>query len=102
MEDGGDSVEDLVGYFLFGHEGEVFYLVVGLDEEDFVGVGAEAAAFGGYVVGDYEVEVFFGDFGLGVLEEVVAFGGEAYARPPRPLRRRSLLLDKRAVGLLAD
>ena len=51
-----DSVEDLVGYFLFGHEGEVVYLVVGVDEEDFVGVGAEAAAFGGDVVGYDEVE----------------------------------------------
>ena len=54
-------------------------MVVGVDEEDFVGVGAEAAALGGYVVGDDEVEVFFGDFGLGVLEEVVAFGGEPYS-----------------------
>ncbi len=42
MEDGGYSVEDLVGYFRFGHEGEAVYLVVGVDEEDFVGVGAEA------------------------------------------------------------
>ena len=54
-------------------------MVVGLDEEDFVGVGAEAAAFSGHVVGYDEVEVFFGDFGAGVLEEVVAFGGEAHA-----------------------
>ena len=79
MENGGDPVEDLVSYFLLGHQGEVVYLVVGVDEEDFVGVGAEAAALGGYVVGYYEVEVFFGDFGSGVLEEVVAFGGEADA-----------------------
>ena len=54
-------------------------MVVGVDEEDFVGVGAEAAALGGDVVGYDEVEVFFGDFGCGRLEEVVAFGGEAYA-----------------------
>ena len=31
MEDGGYSVEDLVGYFGFGHQGEVVYLVVGVD-----------------------------------------------------------------------
>ena len=70
-----------MGDFLFGHEGEVVYLVVGVDEEDFVGVSAEAAALGGDVVGDDQVEALLRYLGSGVFQQVIAFGGEARLAP---------------------
>ena len=54
MQEGEGSVEDVVGDCELVHHGKVFAGSVGAEDRDAVGVGAEAAAGLGDVVGDDE------------------------------------------------
>ena len=78
MRDGvrDDGLDELVGEVVFGGEREGF-VVVRIDEEDFVVVGIEADAGFGDIVGDDEVAALAGEFVAGVGFEVFGFRGEA-------------------------
>ncbi len=71
-------VEDAIGYVEFIELGERELAAVAEKEGDDVGVGVEAGAGLGDVVGDDHVCCFALELAAGVFGDVVCFGGEAY------------------------